>query len=264
MRRILISLLLAGVAATPALADPGDHHHDRAERQQMRAEQQRQQPQQQPRFSGERPQFSGRGNFTGMNNGGQPQNVMRGRRFGQDVQQNDQMQDVMRARRFEQNVQQNDQMQDVRAERQRFRAQHQFQGQVTDESLRRSDRPIPNVMQVRNRTQMVNEVNGRQRVAWNRDWRNDRRFDWRNFRHHHRSRFHLGIYFDPFGYGYQPFGIGFQLTPAYYGQNYWFDPSLYGLPYPPPGTQWVRYWNDAVLVDVYTGQVIDVIRDFFW
>lgn len=52
--------------------------------------------------------------------------------------------------------------------------------------------------------------------------------------------------------------------PAYFGESYWIDPAMYGLPYPPPGAQWVRYWNDAVLVDMYSGEVIDVIRDFFW
>lgn len=183
-----------------------------------------------------------------MNNGAQPQNFQRGPRFQQNVQ-------VEQA-----------QTQDARGDRQRFRDRRfQGQGQVVDESLRRSDRPIPNVMQVRNRTPMVNEVNGRdRRIAWNRDWRSDRRYDWHEYRERHRSRFRLGIYYDPFGYGYQPFGIGFQLSPAYYGQNYWFDPGLYGLPYPPPGTEWVRYWNDALLVDVYTGQVVDVIRNFFW
>jgi len=100
--------------------------------------------------------------------------------------------------------------------------------------------------------------------GWNRNWRNDSRYDWHRYRHHHRSIFHLGFYYDPFGYGYSPFNIGYRLQPAYYGQNFWFDPSMYGLPYPPPGTQWVRYWNDAVLVDVYSGEVVDVIRDFFW
>ncbi|MGN6057558.1 MAG: RcnB family protein [Sphingomicrobium sp.] len=246
MRKFLIPLLLASAAATPALADPGDHHdrdNARAEHQQARVERQ------ESRSSGERPQFNGRGNFTGMNNGAQPQNFQRGPRFQQNVQ-------VEQA-----------QTQDARDDRQRFRDRRQFQGQgqVVDESLRRSDRPIPNVMQVRNRTPMVNEVNGRdRRIAWNRDWRSDRRYDWHEYRERHRSRFHLGIYYDPFGYGYQPFGIGFQLSPAYYGQNYWFDPGLYGLPYPPPGTEWVRYWNDALLVDVYTGQVVDVIRNFFW
>jgi Ni/Co efflux regulator RcnB len=99
---------------------------------------------------------------------------------------------------------------------------------------------------------------------WNRDWRNDRRYDWRNYRNSHRSIFHIGVYYDPFGYNYRPFDIGYQLYPAYLGRQYWIDASLYQLPYPPPGTTWVRYWNDALLVDMYSGEVVDVIRDFFW
>ena len=71
---------------------------------------------------------------------------------------------------------------------------------------------------------------------WNRDWRNDRRYDWRRYRDNHRSIFRIGIYYDPFGYGYQPFDIGYQLSPAYFGQQYWIDPGMYQLPYPPPGT----------------------------
>jgi hypothetical protein len=31
-----------------------------------------------------------------------------------------------------------------------------------------------------------------------------------------------------------------------------------------PGTRWVRYYDDVLLVDVYTGEVVDVIHDFFW
>ena len=100
--------------------------------------------------------------------------------------------------------------------------------------------------------------------GWNRDWRNDRRYDWRSYRDRHRSTFHVGVYFDPFGYSYRPFGIGYRLPQLYFGQRYWIDPGMYQLPYPPPGTQWVRYWNDAVLVDMYSGEVVDVIRDFFW
>jgi Ni/Co efflux regulator RcnB len=100
--------------------------------------------------------------------------------------------------------------------------------------------------------------------TWSRDWRNDRRYDWRHYRNSHHSLFHIGLYIDPFGYGYRSFGIGYRLPQSYFGQQYWFDPALYGLPYPPPGTQWVRYWNDALLVDMYTGEVVDVIQGFFW
>ena len=100
--------------------------------------------------------------------------------------------------------------------------------------------------------------------GWNRDWRNDRRYDWRDYRERHRSIFRIGIYYDPFGYGYRSFDIGYRLYPNYYGQQYWIDPGMYSLPFPPPGTQWVRYWNDALLVDMYTGEVVDVIHGFFW
>lgn len=100
--------------------------------------------------------------------------------------------------------------------------------------------------------------------GWNRDWRNDRRYDWRSYRDRHRSVFRLGVYFDPFGYGYRQFNIGYRLQPVYFGQRYWIDPAMYQLPYPPPGTQWVRYWNDALLVDMYSGEVVDVIYNFFW
>jgi Ni/Co efflux regulator RcnB len=101
-------------------------------------------------------------------------------------------------------------------------------------------------------------------VHWNRDWRNDHRYDWRRFRDHHRSRFHLGFYIDPFGWGYQSFDIGYRMWPAYYGNQYWLDPAEYGLPYPPPGAEWIRYYNDALLIDTYTGTVIDSIPGFFW
>jgi hypothetical protein len=100
---------------------------------------------------------------------------------------------------------------------------------------------------------------------WNRNWRNDRRYDWRDYREHNRSRFHIGVYYDPFGWGYQPYSIGYRLYPGYFSRSFWInDPWSYRLPYAPPGTQWVRYDNDALLVDVYTGEVVDVIRDFFW
>jgi Ni/Co efflux regulator RcnB len=101
-------------------------------------------------------------------------------------------------------------------------------------------------------------------MHWNHDWRNDHRYDWRRFRDHHRSRFHLGFYIDPFGWGYQSFGIGYRMWPAYYGNQYWIDAAEYGLPYPPPGAEWIRYYNDALLIDTYTGTVIDVIPGFFW
>lgn len=143
--------------------------------------------------------------------------------------------------------------------------------------LRQSDRAVPNVMRTRNPlvvsttpregTQPPLRAEHRRWSSgnWNTNWRRDGRYDWHNWRDRHRSRFHIGIYYDPFGWGYQPYQIGWRLWPSYYGRQYWIDdPYQYRLPYAPPGTTWVRYWDDALLVDTYTGEVIDVIHNFFW
>jgi Ni/Co efflux regulator RcnB len=105
----------------------------------------------------------------------------------------------------------------------------------------------------------------RPRPQWNRSWRNNRQYDWHNWRQRNRSVFHMRPYRDPFGWGYRLFSIGWRLWPQYYGSSYWItDPSMYRLPPAPPGTRWIRYYNDALLVDMWTGEVIDVIPNFFW
>ena len=100
---------------------------------------------------------------------------------------------------------------------------------------------------------------------WTSDWRHDRRYDWRDWRHRHRNRFHLGFYFDPFGWDYFRYGIGWRLWPSYYRSSYWLhDPWQYRLPPAYGPYRWIRYHNDALLVNIYTGNVVDVIYDFFW
>lgn len=100
---------------------------------------------------------------------------------------------------------------------------------------------------------------------WRSHWRSDRRYDWRNHRRRHSSLFNFGFYYDPFGWGYQRYSIGSRLWPSYYRSSYWLnDPWQYRLPYAPPGYRWIRYYNDAVLVDTWDGQVVDVIYNFFW
>jgi hypothetical protein len=105
------------------------------------------------------------------------------------------------------------------------------------------------------------------RRDWNRSsWRSDRRYDWRDWRYRNRSHFRLSPYYAPYrNYRYSRFSIGLFLQPLFYNQRYWIsDPWSYRLPYAPAGTQWVRYYNDVILVDVYSGEVVDVIYDFFW
>ena len=103
-------------------------------------------------------------------------------------------------------------------------------------------------------------------VRWSSShWRKDRRYNWQDWRRRHRSHFHLGFYFDPFGWGYQRYSIGWRLWPSYYSSRYWLnDPWSYRLPYAPPGYRWIRYYDDALLVDTWTGEVVDVIYNFFW
>ncbi len=72
-------------------------------------------------------------------------------------------------------------------------------------------------------------------------------------------------YRDPYGWSYQLFTIGWRLWPSYYGSGDWIaGPWSYRLPPAPQGTRWIRYYNDALLVDMWTGEVIDVVHDVFW
>ncbi|WP_114229133.1 MULTISPECIES: RcnB family protein [Sphingomonas] len=106
---------------------------------------------------------------------------------------------------------------------------------------------------------------GRNGGNWSRDWRRDPRYDWQRYRNANRSIFRIGAYIDPFGWGYQQIGIGYQLYPNYYSDQYWLsDPSYYSLPPVSWPYRWVRYYDDALLIDVRDGRVVDAIQSFFW
>jgi hypothetical protein len=104
------------------------------------------------------------------------------------------------------------------------------------------------------------------RRNWDHGWRNDRRYDWQRYRYANRHLYRPGSYYAPYrNYRYNRLSIGFYLDSLFYSNRYWLsDPWQYRLPAAPYGTQWVRYYDDVVLVDVYTGEVLDVIHDFFW
>ena len=100
---------------------------------------------------------------------------------------------------------------------------------------------------------------------WNGDWRHDRRYDWRDWRRRHHDRFRFGFYYDPFGWDYFRYGTGWRMWPSYYRSSYWLnDPWQYRLPPAYGPYRWIRYHNDALLVNIYTGEVVDVEYDFFW
>jgi len=100
---------------------------------------------------------------------------------------------------------------------------------------------------------------------WSSDWRRDHRYDWRSYRNRYSSLYRLGRYYDPYGWNYRRFSTGYNLWPSYYGSSNWLnDPWQYRLPPAYGPYRWVRYYDDALLVNIYTGQVADVIYNFFW
>lgn len=102
---------------------------------------------------------------------------------------------------------------------------------------------------------------------WDNGWRQDRRYDWNSYRNRYGDQYRMGRYYAPRGwnYGYRSFSVGVFLNSLLYSNSYWLDdPYSYRLP-PAYGTlRWVRYYDDAMLVDVRDGYVVDVIHDFFW
>lgn len=101
---------------------------------------------------------------------------------------------------------------------------------------------------------------------WNRDWHRDNRYNWNDWRRSNRSTFHLGSYYAPYrGWNYRRIGIGIRLESLFFGQRYWIDdPWDYRLPQAYGPYRWVRYYDDALLVNIYTGEVVDVVYDIFW
>jgi hypothetical protein len=259
MRKLLISILLASAAATPALADPPkDRDQAREERQQAREErQQARQERQQSRS--ERPQFTPPVRI-------QPQVQA----HQQPVDRTPRVQVFERNNNVQNARQRIDARQQAAQDRREQRAdqvQQRRQDRIDARELRQAAR-TPVVSNVpRPGTQPPVRVDNRRNNApsWSTNWRHNNKYDWYNWRKRNRSLFHLGFYYDPFGWGYQPYSIGWRLWPSYYSNRYWInDPWMYRLPYAPPGYQWIRYWNDAILVDTWTGEVVDVLYNFFW
>ena len=55
------------------------------------------------------------------------------------------------------------------------------------------------------------------------------------------------------------------LPPLFLARAYWYaDYAALGLPPPDPGFQWVRYGPDLLLVNLDSGQVVDVIYGVFY
>ncbi|KQM67657.1 hypothetical protein ASE75_01625 [Sphingomonas sp. Leaf17] len=105
------------------------------------------------------------------------------------------------------------------------------------------------------------------RRSWNRSWRNDDRYDWNGYRAQNRGQYRLPRYYAPQGWGngYRRFSVGLRLESILFNQNYWIqDPWTYRLPEAYGPYRWVRYYDDALLVDLDSGRVIDTVYGIFW
>jgi hypothetical protein len=299
MRKAILTILMAATAATPALAQDNDGgwrgrgHRDggsqsteqrseaRAERaqqrEQARSERQQAAPQQQQQQQTEARSWQGRSGGTWQR--GENQQAV------QVQQQQQQQQAQVRTESYRGSRGGNWSGGDRNA--QRFQAEREASQRSADETIggnyaRRAAenertyerQTLRREGQRDNRRWDGNRGNydrgayrndSRRSYNWSRDWRNDNRYDWQRYRYSNRSIFSPGRYYSPYrGYGYNRLSIGLVLDSLFFGRDYWIDPIYYHLPPAPPGTEWVRYYNDVVLVDVYSGEVVDVIYDFFY
>jgi len=105
----------------------------------------------------------------------------------------------------------------------------------------------------------------------NRRFDNDRRgWDNRRYSQYYRSwnapnRFRAGTYYRPSGWYYRRWTYGDILPSLFWSNRYWLtNYRAYGLTPPYAGTVWVRYGDDALLIDRFSGEVIQVAYGIFW
>ncbi|MDZ4868908.1 MAG: RcnB family protein [Alphaproteobacteria bacterium] len=155
------------------------------------------------------------------------------------------------------------------AQQQPQRTQWQGQRNGDNNRWRNNDRPRGPVVNNNGRPPVVNNNwrNNRPPVA-NNNWRNNNaRANWNQYRRNYNSprRFRVGAYHGPRNFHYQRWSYGQRLPAAYYARQFWlFDVIGYGLFTPPPGLIWVRYGDDALLIDQYTGEIVQVRYDVFY
>ncbi|MEI9888521.1 MAG: RcnB family protein [Rhizomicrobium sp.] len=74
-----------------------------------------------------------------------------------------------------------------------------------------------------------------------------------------------GTYNRPSGWYAHRWNYGEFLPALFFSRNYWItDYDDFDLSDPPDGTVWVRYGNDALLIDEDSGEVIQVVYGIFY
>ncbi len=89
------------------------------------------------------------------------------------------------------------------------------------------------------------------RVTWNHGWTG------------HRYRASSRYYY-PRGYSYNRWDIGIRLPLAFLSANYYVNYDTYGLTVPPYGCRWLRVDGDLLLVEVGSGEIVDILYGFYY
>jgi len=95
----------------------------------------------------------------------------------------------------------------------------------------------------------------------------NRNIDLRVYRRNFYSprRYHWNVYRRPAGWYHHRWVYGEHLPRSWFAHDYWISSFvMFGLLAPPDGYVWVRVGDDALLVDVDTGEVIRVAYNVFY
>jgi Ni/Co efflux regulator RcnB len=96
-----------------------------------------------------------------------------------------------------------------------------------------------------------------------RDAQREYREDWQDYRQRHRDVFRVSRFDAPFRY--RAFNNGQYARNSYYAPRYYVNNyDRYRLAAPGRNLRYVRHYNDVLLVNVRTGNVVRVYRNFFW
>ena len=100
------------------------------------------------------------------------------------------------------------------------------------------------------------------------DWQRDRpRYDRRDypFQFSGHQRYRGYSYYPPRGFYARHWVFGDIVPRSWWGLDYRInDWWAYSLPIPPIGYEWVRVGDDALLLDLYSGRVVEVAYDIFY
>jgi Ni/Co efflux regulator RcnB len=111
---------------------------------------------------------------------------------------------------------------------------------------------------------------GRPAPGVNRPGNGGPRRDFRSFGQFHQAfnaqrRFRAPAYRRPPGWYARRWTFGEILPAAFWAQDYWLSNYVdYALPPPPYGATWVRYGDDALLIDEDSGEIITVEYGVFY